>query len=190
MPYDPTKPAFGSPDSSAEMREQFAGLKQLIDVTPTITAVVVDAVNTLAPGSPATVNAAIIGSELHLTFGIPQGAPFGGVTVDGVNTLNPGDSATASVSFDGVTVRFVFGIPRGADGTNGADGAPGAPGEVTTSALNAAIGSTLMSALSSSSANSNAVPTLDSPFINDPPTPADMEILRGKLNELITALRR
>ena len=190
MPYDPTKPAFGSPDSSAEMREQFAGLKQLIDATPTITAVVVDSVNTLPPGSPATVDANIIDNVMHLVFGIPQGAPFGGVTVDGVSTLNPGDSATAGVSFDGVTVRFVFGIPRGADGTNGTDGAPGAPGEVTTAALDAAIGSTLMTVLSSSSANSNAVTTLDSPFINDPPTAADMELLRAKMNELITALRR
>jgi hypothetical protein len=31
MPFDPTKPAFGSPDSSAEMRDQFNALKALID---------------------------------------------------------------------------------------------------------------------------------------------------------------
>ena len=31
MPFDPTKPAFGSPDSSAEMRDQFNSLKALID---------------------------------------------------------------------------------------------------------------------------------------------------------------
>jgi len=40
MPFDPAKPAFGSPDSSAEMRAQFNGLKQIIDTVPTITAVV------------------------------------------------------------------------------------------------------------------------------------------------------
>ena len=57
MPYAPTKPASGSPDSSAEMRAQFAGLKQLIDTVPTITAAVVDSVSTLNPGDPATVNA-------------------------------------------------------------------------------------------------------------------------------------
>ena len=31
MPFDPTKPAFGSPDSSAEMRDQLNALKALID---------------------------------------------------------------------------------------------------------------------------------------------------------------
>jgi hypothetical protein len=39
------------------MRAQFAGLKQLIDTVPTITAAVVDSVSTLNPGDPATVNA-------------------------------------------------------------------------------------------------------------------------------------
>ena len=29
--FDPTKPAFGSPDSSAEMRDQLNALKDLID---------------------------------------------------------------------------------------------------------------------------------------------------------------
>ncbi|MEO6754420.1 MAG: hypothetical protein ABIP85_21810 [Chthoniobacteraceae bacterium] len=31
MPFDPTKPAFGSPDSSAEMRDQLNALKALLD---------------------------------------------------------------------------------------------------------------------------------------------------------------
>jgi hypothetical protein len=31
MPYDPSKPANGAPILSAELREQFAGLKALID---------------------------------------------------------------------------------------------------------------------------------------------------------------
>jgi hypothetical protein len=34
MPFDPAKPAFGSPDSSAEMRAQLNGLKDLIDAVP------------------------------------------------------------------------------------------------------------------------------------------------------------
>ena len=35
MPFDPTKPAFGSPDSSSEMRAQLNGLKDPIDpLTP------------------------------------------------------------------------------------------------------------------------------------------------------------
>ncbi len=48
----------------------------------------------------------------------------------------------------------------------------------------------LSGAISSTSSNSNAVSTLDTPFGNDPPTLADMETLRVKMNELITALRR
>jgi hypothetical protein len=36
----------------------------------------------------------------------------------------------------------------------------------------------------------NAVSNPDTPFGNDPPTLADMETLRAKVNELITALRR
>ncbi len=80
-----------------------------------------------------------------------------------------------------------FGIPRGADGsngTNGNDGAPGAqgpPGEVTYAQLTSAINGTSM--------NSNGVSTLDT-VPNDPPTFADYEALRAKVNELIGALRR
>ena len=39
------------------------------------------------------------------------------------------------------------------------------------------------------SANSHAVTTLDAGF-SDPPTLADLEAVRAKMNELITALRR
>ncbi|MEY4918620.1 MAG: hypothetical protein RL616_2533 [Verrucomicrobiota bacterium] len=35
MPYDPTKPANGAPIISAELRDQFAGLNDLIDAVPT-----------------------------------------------------------------------------------------------------------------------------------------------------------
>ena len=35
-----------------------------------------------------------------------------------------------------------------------------------------------------------AVATLDTPFANDPPTLADLEVMRAKLNEVILALRR
>ena len=72
-----------------------------------------------------------------------------------------------------------------ADGTNGSDGAPGAqgpPGEVSNAQLTSAINGT--------SNNSNGVATLDTAFVNDPPTLADMELMRAKVNELIQALRR
>jgi hypothetical protein len=65
----------------------------------------------------------------------------------------------------------------GTDGTQGPQGDPSAPGEVTTADLNTAIEGT--------SANTNAVATLDTPLA-DP----DMETLRQKINELLVALRR
>ena len=42
----------------------------------------------------------------------------------------------------------------------------------------------------SGTSSSNPVATLDTPFVNVPPTLADMELMRAKMNELITALRR
>ena len=161
--FNPALPATGSPDSSAEMRAQLSGLKALIDAVPA------------GPQGPQGVPG-------------PQGPPFADAVVDAVNTLNPGDSATAGTSFDGSSVHFTFGIPRGADGmngTNGADGPPGPagpPGEVNDTQLADAIAGT--------SSNSNAVATLDTPFANNPPTLADIELLRAKINELIAALRR
>ena len=50
--------------------------------------------------------------------------------------------------------------------------------------------SDLSDAISGTSSNSNAVATLDTSFANDPPTLADMETMRAKVNELILALRR
>ena len=61
-------------------------------------------------------------------------------------------------------------------------GPQGEPGEVTAQQLTDAIAGT--------SANSNAVSTLDTPFASDPPTLADMETMRAKMNELINTLRR
>ncbi len=113
----------------------------------------------------------------------PQDPPFATAVVDGVTTLMPGDPASVTTFFDGSNVRFTFAIPRGADGTtggngtNGNDGAQGPPGELTNAALAAAIAGT--------SANTNGVTTLDTPFA-DP----DMEALRAKVNEMLLALRR
>jgi len=60
-------------------------------------------------------------------------------------------------------------------------GAQGAPGEVT----NAAMDSAIATAIAGTSANTNAIPTLDTPYA-DPGT----EEIRQKLNELILAQRR
>ena len=74
------------------------------------------------------------------------------------------------------------GGPQGPAGANGSDGAQGPPGEVSNAALAGAINGT--------SSNSNAVPTLDTAFVNDPPTLADMEVMRAAYNALVNALRR
>jgi len=313
MPYDPQWPQDGQLIDATLFRNQFSGIKDLIDAAAGLTGVVVDAVNTVNPGDPATVNLGIVGSTLHFSFGIPRGSDgaagpvFGNTIVDGVTTLNPGDAAVVQTSFEGASVRFTFGIPRGNDGTNGSngndggqgppftnfivdgvnmlnptdpasvqsvfdgnavrmifniprgftgnDGAAGSPGSngsngndggtgpqgpqgppfanalvdsVTT--LNPGDNATvqtsfdgsnvrfqfgiprgqngndggsgpqglpgevtmaqLSTAINGTSNNSNGVNTLDTPFANDPPTLADLELMRVKLNELITTLRR
>lgn len=136
MPFDPNIPAANSPNSSAQMRSQLNGLKDLIDALPSITAAVVDGVSTVNPGDAATVSLSVVGQTLHFSFGIPRGQDgpagpvFGNTVVDGVTTLNPGEAATVQTSFDGSNVRFQFGIPRGNDGssgTNGSDGMQGPP---------------------------------------------------------------
>ena len=44
--------------------------------------------------------------------------------------------------------------------------------------------------ISGTSSNSNAVTTLDTPFVNGPPTLADMETVRAAYNALVLGLRR
>ena len=65
---------------------------------------------------------------------------------------------------------------------------------MTAAQLNDAIASALATAAASaagnSSANTNAVPTLDTPFVNDPPTLADLETMRLAYNALVLAQRR
>ena len=206
--FDPSLPANGTRLVSAEMRSQLTGLKDLIDAVSAITAAQIDSVTTGNPGDAATVGVSLTSAILHFTFGIPRGfdggqgvqgipgtngidggigptgPPFASAVVDGVTTLDPGNAATVSVSFDGSNVRFQFGIPRGSNGNNGNDGGvgpQGPPGEVSNAALASAIGGT--------SNISNGVATLDT-GPSDPPTLADYESMRAKLNELIAALRR
>ena len=121
----------------------------------------------------------------------PPGQPFAVAAVDSVTTLPPGSAATASAFFDGSTVHLTFGLPSGNDGPpgmngssgqDGAQGIQGLPGEVTNAALATAIQST--------SSNSNTVATMDSAFVNDPPTLADLEAMRAAYNGLVLALRR
>ncbi|MBL9131168.1 MAG: collagen-like protein [Verrucomicrobiaceae bacterium] len=196
--YDPTYPAQGIKLKSAEMRDQFHGLKDLIDALQSITSAQVDGVTTLNPGDSATVSVSVTGNTLHFLFGIPQGMTgaqgnpgqdggtgpvgpqgpsFAQAVVDGVTTLNPGDNATVSVSFDGTNVRFTFGIPQGPQGT---PGAAGQPGEVTQAMLDSALGlkaqhpSTVNTIMNDASANYDQT---------------QQQELINKLNELINALK-
>ena len=195
--FDPNLPQQNTLADAAQMRSQLNGLKDLIDAIPGVNSAVVDSVETLPPGSAATVAVSLVGTVLHLSFSLPQGTPgdagqpgstgpigpqgppFSQAIVDAVNTLPPGSAATVDASFDGTNVRFTFGIPRGNDGATGATGANGEVSQVD-----------LINAITNTSANSNAVPTLDTPFTNDPPTLADLEQMRQAYNTLVLALRR
>ncbi len=132
--YDPNLPAANTPNSSAQMRAQLNGLKDLIDAVPTLNAAQVDSTNTLPQGNPAAASVSVIGNTLHFSFEIPQGQeglvgpPFAQAVVDSVTTLNPWESASVGVSFDGSNVRFNFAIPRGNDGSPGATGGNGSDG--------------------------------------------------------------
>ena len=159
---------------------------------PAFTSFVVDAVNTLPPGNPATVTTVFDGTNVRFTFGIPQGPQgnqgnngFDGATgaqgptgpaftsfvVDAVNTLAAGQPATVTVGFNGTNVGFTFGIPQGPEGAQGIQGVPGP------------------SDLSGTSNNSNGVAALGL-AVSDPPTQAQMQAIANKLDELIAALRR
>lgn len=192
MPFDPNFPASNSVATSAPMRAQFQSLKALIDAVPVISGAVVDGVTTLPPGGAAAASVSLAPDGLHFAFELPQGMagpqgpPFALALVDSTTTMPPGSSAAVNVSFDGAAVHFSFGIPQGEAGEQGPPGLQGIPGEVTLNDLNAG----LLSTLGQTSSNSNGVSTLDSPFANDPPTLADLEVLRAKINELIGALRR
>ena len=177
MAYDPNFPASSVLIESAAFRQQFQALKALIDAIGSVTGAQVTGTTTLPPGSAAQAGVVLQSGVLKFSFGVPAGEtglagtpgpPFAQAVVDSVTTLPPGSAATVAVSFDGTDVHFHFGLPQGEAGTNG---------EVLASQLAAEIMTT--------SSNTNAVGTLDSPF-GDP----DMEALRQKMNELILALRR
>jgi len=203
MPFDPSLPATNSPLQSQVVRDQLQALFNLINNIVTVTAAQIDGVSTVNPGDPASVGLTVNGGTLHFTFSLPrgqegvagqagqdggpgpvgpQGPPFANAVVDSVTTLPAGSPATVSVSFDGTLVHFSFSLPAGQNGANGADGIQGLPGEVTNAALAMSISGT--------SSNSNAVPTMDTAFSNDPPTLADLETMRAAHNALVLVLRR
>ena len=71
--FDPNLPQENTEIDAVQMRGQLTGLKDLIDAVPGVTGAVIDEVNTLPPGDPATVAVSLTGTTLHFTFGIPEG---------------------------------------------------------------------------------------------------------------------
>jgi len=70
MPYDPAKPAAGSPNSSAEMRAQLQGLHALIPSSASV-----GSIATGPPGSLATATVTLSSGSLQFDFTIPEGQP-------------------------------------------------------------------------------------------------------------------
>jgi hypothetical protein len=115
MPYDPRFPADGVLIESLPFRDQFHGIKDLIDAVPTITAAQVVGVTTLDPGNPADASVSVTGDTLHFTFDIPRG--------------NDGAQGIAGQT--------------GADGAPGPQGPQGPTGEVSQTDLNNGLLNTL-----------------------------------------------
>jgi hypothetical protein len=138
---------------------------------PAFTNFAVEATNTLAAGTPATVTLSNDGTSARFTFGIPQG-PDGAPGPQGPQGSQGNDGAQGPQGPAG---------PQGSDGGQGPAGPQGPPGEVTAAQLATAIAST--------ASNTNPIATLEI-AISDPPTQSEVEQVLAKLNELIVALRR
>jgi hypothetical protein len=207
MSFDPAKPVNGSLIVAAELRDQFNGLKTLIDVIP------VGPPGPPGPEGPCGRDGAegpqgpqgLTGADGRSIVNVyDDGSGRAIVQMSDGTTYGPFEIASGPVGPQGVPGpqgpegRYVSGV--GDDGmgraiiqmsdgstygpftiATGPQGPQGAPGEVTTSALNSAIATT--------SANSNAVAALGL-TIGDPPTQAEVQALANKLDELISALRR
>ena len=161
MSFDPTKPVNSSLIVAAELREQFNGLKAIIDARPP--AQKGDKGDPGPDGPPG-----------------PQGAqgPDGRSIA---NILDDGYGRCLIQMGDGST----YGPFIVASGPQGGQGPQGPAGEVSANDLNNA----LANAIGGTSANSNGV-ALIAAAPNDPPTAADWQVLADKVNELIAALRR
>ena len=72
MSFDPSKPAGGTPLSSAEIRAQLTALKALIDAVPSVTGAAVDSVTI---GSGTSVNVTLAAGVLHFDFLLQPGPP-------------------------------------------------------------------------------------------------------------------
>jgi hypothetical protein len=97
-----------------------------------------------------------------------------GATVDSV-TIGSGTSVSVAIIAGILHFDFTF--------------QPGPPGEVTQAQLGTELNQAMLNTLPQTSANSNGVSTLGG-TISNPPTQAEVQENRDKINELINALRR
>ena len=169
--FNPALPVDDSLVVAGELRDQFNGLKDLIDAIQTIHAATVDGTNTLPPGNPASVTLSVSGNTLHFTFDIPQG-------LTGADGSEGQQGPTGPQGSDGTQGPQG---PQGYDGPPGPEGPQGPMGEISSMDLSNAIAGT--------SSNSNAVATLGM-TVSDPPTQGEVQQLVDKMDELILALRR
>ena len=85
MPFDPARPATGSPITSAELRAQFNALRDLIVAPVAATATS----NTTTPGTPVAVSVFMESNgTLRFVFDIPQGIPGEVTTAQLYNELS------------------------------------------------------------------------------------------------------
>lgn len=156
MPYNPNFPVEHTEILAEQFREQFQGLHELIQPGPAGPA---GPQGSPGPGGPPGA-AGLQGPQGEQG---PPGDPGGSPGPQG----EPGPAGPQGEQ----------GAPGEPGGTPGPPGPQGPPGEVTNSDLTSAIAST--------SANTNAVATLDTPMA-DP----DSEALRQAFNALVLAARR
>ena len=71
--FDPALPEDGALIIAEVLRNQFNGLKALVDAITSVNSAQVDATDTLPPGTLATATVSVVGNTLHFTFGIPEG---------------------------------------------------------------------------------------------------------------------
>lgn len=186
MAYDPLLPANGSPNSSAEMRAQLQGLHAEILSIP---------VGPQGPAGPQGPQ----GEQGPQGDGGPIGpqgpeGPAGPAGPQG-NSGNDGfqgptgpqgppgpDGPAGPTGPQGAVGPDGPAGPAGPTGAEGPQGPQGNPGEVSNTQLTTAISDTAR--------NPTAVADLSGLVISDPPTRDEMETMRQKINELVTALRR
>ena len=181
MPFDPTLPAEGSELQSAVMRSQLNALKALIDALASFTHAEVDAVDTLDPGTPASVSITIDGATLRFSFGIPQGekgdqGPQGDTGPDG-----PPGTPGGPPGPEGPEGPQGPPGPEGPQGEQGPQGETGPTGEVSQNAADAAIATTAQNPASVTPLNLTAGSGYDQ---------AQMQQVIDKLDELLAALQR